>query len=30
VTVHADNSFGKIKFTIPTFDGKYNPDTYLR
>jgi hypothetical protein len=27
--VHADDSFGKIKFTIPTFDGKYNPDTYL-
>jgi hypothetical protein len=27
--VHADDSFGKIKFTIPTFDGKYNPDIYL-
>jgi hypothetical protein len=27
--VRADDSFGKIKFIIPTFDGKYNPDTYL-
>jgi hypothetical protein len=27
--VCVDDSFGKIKFTIPTFDGKYNPDTYL-
>jgi hypothetical protein len=27
--VRADDSFGKIKFTIPSFDGKYNPDTYL-
>ena len=27
--VCADDSFGKIKFTIPTFDGRYNPDMYL-
>jgi hypothetical protein len=24
-----DDSFGKIKFTIPAFDGKYDPDAYL-
>jgi hypothetical protein len=27
--VRVDDSFRKIKFTIPTFAGKYNPDTYL-
>jgi hypothetical protein len=27
--VRADDSLGKIKFTIPAFDGKYNPDAYL-
>ena len=27
--VRADDSFGKIKFTIPAFDGRYNPDMYL-
>jgi hypothetical protein len=27
--VHVDDSFGKIKFTIPAFDSRYNPDTYL-
>ena len=24
-----DNAFSKIKFKIPSFDGKYDPDTYL-
>jgi hypothetical protein len=24
-----DDSFGKTKFTIPAFDGKYDPDAYL-
>lgn len=27
--VRADDSLGKIKFTKPSFDGKYNPDAYL-
>ena len=27
--VRADDSFGKIKFTIPIFDGRYNLDMYL-
>ena len=27
--VRADDSFDKIKFTIPAFDGRYNPDMYL-
>ena len=24
-----DDSLGKIKFTMPSFDGKYDPDAYL-
>ena len=24
-----DNAFSKIKFKIPCFDGKYDPDAYL-
>ena len=24
-----DNAFSKIKFKIPSFDGKYDPDAYL-
>jgi len=24
-----DNSLGRIKFTMPPFDGKYDPDAYL-
>ena len=24
-----DESLGKIKFTMPPFDGKYDPDAYL-
>jgi hypothetical protein len=27
--VRADDSLGKIKFTMPSFDGKYNPHEYL-
>ena len=27
--VRVDDSFGKIKFTIPAFDGRYNPNIYL-
>jgi hypothetical protein len=27
--VHVDDSFGKVKFTIPAFDGRYDPDMYL-
>jgi Retrotransposon gag protein len=26
---HNDNAFSKIKFKIPPFDGKYDPDAYL-
>ena len=29
VVRHQDDSFAKIKFTIPTFNGKYDPDAYL-
>ena len=24
-----DDSFAKMKFTMPAFDGKYDPDAYL-
>jgi hypothetical protein len=24
-----DDAFGKIKFKIPPFDGKYEPDAYI-
>ena len=24
-----DDAFGKVKFKIPPFDGKYNPDAYI-
>jgi hypothetical protein len=24
-----DDAFGKIKFKIPPFDGKYDPDAYI-